>query len=92
LVTIAILGEAEIRPGLPDSLGATYQNGKIYQMAKNIPNDTNIDLHNNSKKDQMTIKYTNIFLRNILQNLPKVGYFGFENIPSGNPGFGANLK
>jgi hypothetical protein len=49
----------------------TYQNGKIYQMAK---------------------KYTNIFHRKILQNLPKLGFFGFENIPSDNPGFKEKQK
>jgi hypothetical protein len=34
---------------------------------------------------QMDIKYTNIFHLKALQNLPKYGIFGFENVPSGNP-------
>jgi hypothetical protein len=40
---------------------------------------------NGRKMYQMDIKYTNIFLCKILQNVPKFGFL-FENIPSGNPG------
>jgi hypothetical protein len=35
---------------------------------------------------EMDIEYTNLFHSNALHNLPKLGFFGFENIPSGNPG------
>jgi hypothetical protein len=37
------------------------------------------------KIDQTATKYTNIFYLDTLQNVPKLGYNGFENIPSGNP-------
>jgi hypothetical protein len=62
-----------------------YQNWQIYtklpqhyQMIKNIPNSRKIF--------QMTIKYTNVFHFKAPQNLPKLGFFSFEIIPSGNPG------
>jgi hypothetical protein len=35
----------------------------------------------------MAVKQTNIFHCKTLQNLPTLG-FGFENMPSGNRGFG----
>jgi hypothetical protein len=47
--------------------------GKIYQIATT--------LLNGHKIHQMAIKYAN----SSLKNLPKVGFFGFQNIPSGNP-------
>jgi hypothetical protein len=57
-------------------LGTIYQNRKkytkwpcmyvIYQMAKNTPNGRKID--------QMVIKFTNIFLCQTLQNVPKLGF------------------
>jgi hypothetical protein len=54
-------------------LGTKYQNGKIlsnyhelYQMSINITKD--------SKMDQVTIKYSNIFHWNTLQDLPKFGF------------------
>jgi hypothetical protein len=46
---------------------------------------------NGCKIDQMSIKYTNIFHCKTLKNYPNLDFW-FENIPSGNPGFGGNIK
>jgi hypothetical protein len=41
------------------------------------------------KVDKMAIKIIHL---KTLENLPKLGFFWFENIPSGNTGFGRNRK
>jgi hypothetical protein len=43
-------------------------------------------ISNGCKIDQIVIKYTKIFHSKTLQKLPKLGFFWFENKPSGNPG------
>jgi hypothetical protein len=35
------------------------------------------------KHSKMATKYTNMVFYKTLQNIPKMGTFGFENIPSG---------
>jgi hypothetical protein len=59
---------------------------KIYQITKNIPDGHKIYQLEVKYINKMTIKYTNIFRCKALQNLPKLGFFGVKNIPSGNPG------
>jgi hypothetical protein len=50
---------------------------KYTEWPQNIPDGRKID--------QLAIKYTNIIHCKILQNLPKLGFFSFENMPSGSP-------
>jgi hypothetical protein len=55
----------------------------LTKTGKNVPNSLNITKWLlNIPNDQ---KYTNIFHSKALQNLPKVGFFGLKNVPSGNP-------
>jgi hypothetical protein len=59
--------------------------GKIYQITTKYTKCPQ-SVPNTCKIDQMSIKYTNIFLCKTLQKLPKFGFFCLKiHIPSGNP-------
>jgi hypothetical protein len=42
-------------------------------------------MHQMALKYQITIKYTKIFRTMVFKNIPKLWFFWFANIPSGNP-------
>jgi hypothetical protein len=52
-------------------LGTTYQNGKKYTKMTTKYTKWQENIPNASKMDHMALKFTNIFRRNTLQNLPK---------------------
>jgi hypothetical protein len=64
---------------------------KIYQMVTKYtkrPHNKPIDhkiTQMATKYTKMATKYTNIVRCKTLRNLPQLGFFWFENIPSGNP-------
>jgi hypothetical protein len=72
-------------PGLPDlSWYKIPKLGKYTKSPHNIPNG-----HKNShgrKIDQMVIKYIKDFPLQDPPKFTKIGIFGLENKPSGNPG------
>jgi hypothetical protein len=67
------------KSGLPDfSWSKHTQTGKyVYQKTTK--------LSNGRRKFQMVITHTHIFNSKALQNIPKVGFLVWKNIPSGNP-------